>query len=213
MADFAGHLARRRRWSNLLAADRAIRRILQPAVAVAAWIVAVQLASMAARSFWMGLPVGMGLLSVGGLALWWMRRRGAAFSATFPRTAAPAATEPETGFSRGMWLGMLLVTAPIAVISMRGHFHDELLNNGHMSFVAQLQNDYFPPRYLGFTHIPLRYHYGFDLACAGLTALTRLKTDVAIHLATIAGWAYCWCLLWVLGERLTGSRRGGLLTA
>ena len=57
------------------------------------------------------------------------------------------------------------------------------------------------------------YHYGFDLVCAGLTALTRLRSDMAIHVVTIAGWAYCWCLLWVLGERIAGPKRGGLLTA
>ena len=43
--------------------------------------------------------------------------------------------------------------------------------------------------------------------------MTRLRIDVAIHLVTIAGWALCWCLLWVLGERIAGTARGGLLTA
>jgi hypothetical protein len=113
-----------------------------------------------------------------------------------------------------MWLGMILVTAPIAVMALRGHFHDEVSpNNGHMTWVAEFQNDYFPPPLLGFTHIPLRYHYGFDMVSAALTALTRLRSDTAMHLVTIVGWAYCWCLLWVLGERIVGTKRGGLLTA
>ena len=113
-----------------------------------------------------------------------------------------------------MWLSMVVVTAPIAVMSLRGHFHDELShNNGHMTWVAEFQNDYFPPPLLGYPHVPLRYHYGFDLLCAALTALTRLRSDTAIHVATIIGWAYCWCVLWVLGERTTGTRRGGWLTA
>jgi hypothetical protein len=188
-----------------LAVDRAVCRILQPAVALAAWIVAVQLASVIARSFWIGLPVGMVLLSAAGLALWlWRGRRTSADISM--REGAPHSSTP-------MWLSMVLVTAPIAVMSLLGHFHDDLVPNGHMSFIAQLQNDYFPPGYLGFAHIPLRYHYGFDLVCAGLTALTRLRIDLAIQLTTIAGWAYCWCLVWVLGERLTKTRRGGLLTA
>ena len=59
-----------------LAADRAVRRMLQPAAALAAWIVAVQLASMIARSFWIGLPVGMCLLSVLGMAFWFSPQSG-----------------------------------------------------------------------------------------------------------------------------------------
>jgi hypothetical protein len=187
-----------------LAADRAVRRILQPAAALAAWIVFVQLASMVARSFWIGLPAGTILLSIAGL-IFWLRRLGS--------NTRLSVSDAGSLFSQAMWLSMIFVTAPIAVMALLGHFHDDLLPNGHMSFVAQLQNDYFPPRLLGFPHIPLRYHYGFDLVCAGLTALTRLRVDRAIQLVTVAGWAYCWCLLWVLGERLTGNKRGGLLTA
>jgi hypothetical protein len=76
-----------------------------------------------------------------------------------------------------------------------------------------LQNDYFPPHLLGYPHVLFRYHYAFDLVCAGLTALTRCRVDTAIRATTVFGWAYCWCLLWVLGERLTGSSRGGFWTA
>lgn len=190
---------------NALAADRAVCRIVQPAIALAAWIVAVQLASMAARSFWIGLPVGMSVLSIAGLALWWKSGGSLLLSV--------AATATERTFPRAMWLSMTVATAPIALMSLLGHFHDDILPNQHMSMVAQLQNDYFPPSYLGFTHIPLRYHYGSDLVCAGLTALTRLRVDLAIQWMTIFGWAYCWCLLWVLGQRLTNSKRGALLTA
>ena len=145
-----------------LPADRTVRRILQPAAALAGWIVAVQLASMTVRSFWIGLPLGMAVLSAAGLAYWLVSRR---------RPIADVANaEDDSHFSRAMWVSMILVTAPIAVMALRGHFHDELLNNGHISYVAELQNDNFPPRFLGFAHILLRYHYGFDLVCAGLTA-------------------------------------------
>jgi len=191
--------------TQALTADRVVRRILQPAAAVAAWIVVVQLASMLARSFWVGLPTGMALLSATGLASWFWRRR------TF--VADTSTREGEPCFSRAMWLSMLLVTAPIAAMAFNGHFHDDLHPNGHLSFIAQLENDYFPLRFLGFPHILLRYHYGFDLVCTGLIALTRLRVDRAIQLVTIVDWAYCWCLLWVLGGRLTGIARGGLFTA
>ncbi len=108
---------------------------------------------------------------------------------------------------------MALATVPVALAAFGGHFHDMLLPNGHMALVAAFQNNYFPPKYLGFPDVPLRYHYGFDLFCAGLTALTRLRKDLAIDLTTIFGWAYSWCLAWVLGMRLTGSESGGPWTA
>ncbi len=107
---------------------------------------------------------------------------------------------------------MVFVTLPIAAVAFRGHF-DELMPHGHLNEIAQFQNDYFPPQYLGFTNVPLRYHYGFDLVCAGVTALTRLRKDLAIDLTTIFGWAYAWCLAWVLGVRLTGRESGGPWTA
>ena len=158
-----------------LAADRGIRGIIRPAVALAAWVVAVQIASMAFRSFWIGLPVGMCVLSVAGLALWWKDRGSSPDGA--------AATDTERGFPRAMWLSMALATAPIALMSLLGHFHDDILPNQHMSIVAQLQNDYFPPSFLGFTQFPLRYHYGFDLVCAGLTALAGARVDLGNPIA------------------------------
>ena len=44
--------------------------------------------------------------------------------------------------------------------------------------------------------------------------MTRLRTDLAINLITVFGWAYSWCLLWLLGERVARqSRAGGVWTA
>ncbi|HEX3999093.1 MAG TPA: hypothetical protein VHX65_11120 [Pirellulales bacterium] len=187
---------------ELLPADRAVRRVLQPAVTLCGWILAVELASVGLHSFWRGLPLGMIGLSMLGLTLWWRRR-----------PLPPFDDQQETGFHRGMWLGMVLITFPIAILAFKGFMGDDLIPNGHLSTTAQLQNDYFPPRFPGYPDIPLRYHYGFDLVCAGLTALTRCQIEVAFGLATTFAWAYSWCLLWVLGERLNGSYRGGLWTA
>jgi hypothetical protein len=77
--------------TGALAADRAVRQILQPAAALAASIVAVQLASMIARSFWIGFPVGT--IS--------FRRRGSCF-----------------GFSVGT-AGMLILRFPTLVPDLR----------------------------------------------------------------------------------------------
>ena len=194
--------------TELLPHNRYVRRMLRPAAAAAGWIVAVQIASMATGSFWIGLPTGMILLSLAGLALWWKRP-----------TSGPAATPQEDGESdlgpaRGMWLGMIVVAALVAMLAFNGYFHDLLLpGNGHMAITAQLQNDYFPPRFIGFPHVLLRYHYGSDLLAAGLTALTRLRIDWAIDLLAVVACAYLWCLLWTLGQRVTGTRKGGLWVA
>ena len=93
---------------------------------------------MAARSFWIGLPVGMIGLSILGAMLRW-------------RLPGDAATVGQRAgqFPRGMWLGMVLVTIPIAVAAFRGHFHDVLLANGHMAFVSEIQNNYFPAPLFG----------------------------------------------------------------
>jgi len=191
--------------ADLLVANRTAARALRPAVALSAWIFAVQLASVATHSFWIGLPVGMVGLCVAGFVLWFSQRRTAATDADANGTIMR--------LPRGMWPGMALTTVPISVLAFGGYFHDTVAPNGHMSFVAQLQNGSFAPRYLGYSQIPLRYHYGFDLVCAGLTALTRISIPTAIRVTTIFGWAYSWCLAWLLGERLTGRRDGGLWTA
>ena len=218
----------------VLDGDRAVRRILQPAVALAGWIVGVQLASLACHSFWIGLPVGMILLSAIGWGLWW-RSSGMAASAmppgpesptvarpaaashgpagTFGQTSRGARQSEAAGFSPAMWWSMALVTLPIAIIAVRGHFADELGANGHLGFISELQNDYFPPRFLCLPEFTLRYHYGFDLLCAGLTAISRITADWAIDLVTIFGWTYSWCLLWVLGDRLSNELRAGFWTS
>jgi hypothetical protein len=191
-------------FTEMLPTDRVARRALRPAMVISAWIVAVQIASMAAKSFWFGLPAGMIFLSVAGFALWLGRRNN----------GTPVAEESPIAVSRGMWLGMSAVAVLAALLAFKGYFHDMLLpNNGHMDITAQLQNDYFPPRYIGFTNVPLRYHYGSDLLAAGSTALARLRVDWAIDIVLVCACCYFWCLLWLLGQRLTGTSRGGVWTA
>ena len=101
-----------------------------------------------------------------------------------------------------------LLLAPAA---LRYWFHDELPFVGHMSIAAEMQNGVYPPRHLALPDVPLRYHYGFDLLTACLTALLRVQVDRAIDVGTIALWCLSWCLFWVLGERLSG-RAGAWLT-
>jgi hypothetical protein len=104
-----------------------------------------------------------------------------------------------------LWLVSLVLLLPAA---LGWSFHDETPLNGHLSFIAQLQNGVYPPRFLTFPDFELRYHYGFSLACAALTGLLRLSVPAAIDLVTMAGWFLTACLAWVLGERWLGRGRG-----
>lgn len=178
--------------------DRGLRAVLPLGLSLAIWIVAVQLASLAAGSFLAGLPAGTLLAAAAGIALEIDRRRR---DPRAPEGRAPAA-----------WMGVTAIASAAAIYPAAFHFwfHDELLTTGHLSTVAQIHNGIFPPRHLTFPEVPFRYHYGFDLFAASISAITRAPADVAVDLASIALWALSWCLLWVLGERLIGRRAAWL---
>jgi hypothetical protein len=105
-----------------------------------------------------------------------------------------------------------LAILPIVPPTILANFSDEANFGGHDSIIAQLQNGVYPPRYLYEPSLPLRYHYGFDLAGAIVTGLLRLRLDQAIDLLTLALWPCMFLLLWRVGERV-GSRRAGLFVA
>jgi hypothetical protein len=105
-----------------------------------------------------------------------------------------------------------LATLPIVLPTILLNFHDEGFFNGHQSIIAHLQNGTYPPRYLYEPSLPLRYHYGFDLAGAIVTGLLRIRVDQAIDLLTLALWPCMFLLLWRVGEQV-GGRRAGLFVA
>ncbi|MGA9925355.1 MAG: hypothetical protein WBQ29_18315, partial [Isosphaeraceae bacterium] len=111
---------------------------------------------------------------------------------------------------RNMVLSALAATAIIAPMTLSWAFHDEQLYTGHTGIIAQLQNDHYPPRHMTFPELEYRYHYGFDLAAAAVTAVLRVSPGVAIDIITLLSWSYTWCLLWVLGDELLGRGRGWL---
>jgi len=111
-----------------------------------------------------------------------------------------------------MWITAFLATVLIAPMALNWAFHDELFFTGHMSIAARMQNDVYPPHHVTFPEFELRYHYGYSLLCAMVTALFRIRLDMALDLVTLLSWAYCWCLLWTLGDRLLG-RGGGAVMA
>ena len=185
-----------------LSRDTALAALLAPALAVALWLTAIHVASLAASSFWIGLPVGT--FATAGLGL---------LSRFYPVPGFPAAAASSPRDFRWMWLSALLATAYIAPAALRWWFHDELLVTGHLSMIAEIQNGIYPPRHLSFPEFELRYHYGFDLLTAAVASMLRMRADRAIDLVTLLAWAYSWCLAWTLGNRLVGIGWGGLTAA
>src|SRR5438067_550419 len=117
------------------------------------------------------------------------------------------------GSELGCRLGVAaLATLPIVLPTILLNFHDETYFGGHQAIIAHLQNGSYPPRYLYEPSLPLRYHYGFDLAAAIVTGLLRIRIDQAIDILALALWPTMFLLLWRVGEHV-GGRRAGLLVA
>ena len=179
--------------------DLGLRAVLPTGLALSLWVLAVHVASLLAHTARVGLPVATLVLSAAGVAAEVRRRR------LLPRDL-PEGRRP----SRWMVASMLLTAAAIAPAAFDYAFHDELMILGHMSVAAFIQNGIYPPRHLVLPDLPLRYHYGFDLVTACLTALLHIPVDRAIDVATVLLWCPSWCLLWVLGERLAGRQHAWL---
>jgi hypothetical protein len=180
--------------------DLGLRAVLPVGLCLCLWLAAVHAASLAAGSLTAGLPIATLSLAAAGVLAERRRRR-----------------RPEPGPVEGrrppaiVWISMAVTAALLAPAAFRFWFHDELSFTGHMSTAAAMQNGIYPPRHLSLPDVPLRYHYGFDLFTACLTALFRLQVDRAIDVATLVLWCASWCLFSCLGERLSG-RAGAWLT-
>ena len=112
------------------------------------------------------------------------------------------------GSELGYRLGVAaLATLPIVLPTILLNFHDETYFGGHQAIIAHLQNGSYPPRYLYEPSLPLRYHYGFDLAAAIVTGLLRIRIDQAIDILTLALWPTMFLLLCESGSTLVA---GGL---
>ncbi|PYQ12198.1 MAG: hypothetical protein DMF80_18825 [Acidobacteria bacterium] len=171
---------------------------------MASFLVAVAISGRASGSFLIGLWTGTLVVAVAGL-VWSVQRRPSG-----PRDSAePAPKAPRPGSLRWMLLSGLVALLPVAYLTLAGDFFDDFNAIGHRSLIAQFQNDVFPPRHQVFPEYPFRYHYGFNLLAAALTALFRLSVPWAIDLLVIVCFLWSWCLAWVLGERLTRSGSGG----
>jgi hypothetical protein len=172
-----------------------------PAVALVLALLPTHILALAFGSLSIGLSIAWGLIGTAGYVLmfWGQRGNGRAFQ-----------------IERSAWTKRLgiaaLSTIPIVLPTILLNFHDEAYFNEHFAMIAHLQNGTYPPRYLYQPSLPLRYHYGFDLAGAIVTGLLRVRLDHAVDLLTLALWPCMFLLLWRVGEHF-GGPRAGLLAA
>jgi hypothetical protein len=183
-----------------LAVGPNLRHLLAPAAALAALVVAVGALGRASGSFRFALCAGTLALAAMGAAWRWRDKGGGAGE------AAPSDDGAASG--RRLVLTGAIAALPVAYLTLAADFFDDFNPTGHRSLVAQFQNDVFPPRHQVFPEYPFRYHYGFNLVAAALTAFFRLPVPWAIDLLVIGGFLWSWCLAWRLGERLAGPRAG-----
>ncbi len=181
--------------------DRGLAANLAPALGVAVLLTLLHATAYATGSLDLALPLVFLPLGLLGWGLWLLGREG----------GRPGQQRLWLAPPRGRWLMLAALTVLVAPTAFGWAFHDELFFTGHMSITAQLQNGTYPPHHLTFPQFELRYHYGFNLLCAVVTALTRLDITTAIDLVTLASWAYVANLLWLLGERLFGTRGAGIM--
>jgi hypothetical protein len=171
-----------------------------PAVALVLALLPTHILALAFGSLSTGLSIAWSSIGAAGYVLILRARR----------RIRPALLIERSAWTR---LGIAaLSTMPIVLPTILLNFHDEAYFNEHFAMIAHLQNGTYPPRYLYEPSLPLRYHYGFDIAGAIVTGLLRVRLDQAVDFLTLALWPCMFLLLWRVGENFGGAR-AGLFTA
>jgi hypothetical protein len=172
-----------------------------PAIGIVLALLPTHALALMFASLSTGLTLAWGLVGVAGYA--WIARHWGEFRS--------ALSDEHAGRARKLGIAAL-TTLPIVLPTILLNFHDEAYFNGHFAIIAHLQNGAYPPRYLYEPSLPLRYHYGFDLACAIITGVLRVRVDHAVDLLTLTLWPCMFLLLWRVGD-LAGGKTAGLLVA
>jgi hypothetical protein len=168
-----------------------------PAVALVLALLPTHILALAFGSLSIGLSIAWSLIGAAGSVLMLRGRRNVWPTVLIERSG------------RTSRLGIAAIsTIPIVLPTILLNFHDEAYFNEHFAMIAHLQNGTYPPRYLYEPSLPLRYHYGFDIAGAIVTGLLRVRLDHAVDLLTLALWPCMFLLLWRVGEHFGGPRAG-----
>jgi hypothetical protein len=182
--------------------DRLTRNIFAAGLYLAMFIIAVIYFSVFFKSFVWGITAGSVLLFLISIYVEYRIYSGSII-------IKPLIDRSES-ISRISKIAGLISTLLIFYIAYNGNFHDEEFANGHKTIIAQLQNNVFPPVNILYPSEPLRYHFGFDLLCAAMTAVTRCSVDFSIDFITACSWLFCWIGLALVARRLFPVRNSEL---
>lgn len=185
---------------NGLSSLKAGRKVLAPAIGLATWLVTLHCCSLICGTIVWGIVAANVILAVWVVLYLYGHRRSLV-------DLCLSLCDPSDRLPKSFWLAVLVASGLVAPGIFRFHLHDEILPLGHMSIIAQMQNGVYPPRHLQFPADELRYHYGFNLLATWITAVLRVRIDVAIDLVTLFLWAYSAALLWVFGDRLVNRNK------
>jgi hypothetical protein len=180
--------------------ERSLRRVLGPGIGLAIWLLLVHFGGRLTGSLTRGLWMACLAMVLGVVGHRLARRAG-------PRWTT---TVLGRGVGKGALLAALVTAAPIALMAFAWAFHDEYMYAGHLAITSEILNDAYPPRHPTFPAFELRYHYGFDLLTACITAIFRLPPDTAMDWAAVSLWIYSALLLHTIGEIWMGRGRGFL---
>lgn len=176
--------------AQALTSERVVRRAIAPGIGLSLWIVLVQLVGRTSGSFVIGLWGAAAILATGMIAYRLLRRLP-------PRPPSVALTR---GVGRMGWIFIILSAIPVAALAFGYAFHDEHMYAGHMAIASKILNGAYPPAHPTFPAFELRYHYGFDLLAACLSAILRIPLDTALDSLAVLLWVYTAYILITLGE-------------
>lgn len=174
--------------------------IFAPGFTLLSFILFVHFSSLATSSFYIGLPVGTGLMC---LAFFFSSRiRFKPSTASFREPSDLRASVIKV-FTYTL-LTLFCMLPLLTVIDG----HDRATGVGHFTFVSQLVNGIYPLKNPFFPEQSLRYHFGVDLLAASLVSLLRLRVDIALNAVTVGLWIYFLQLAAYFGRRFCADRSG-----
>ena len=171
-------------------ADASLANALAVGLLVFANVLVTHVVGVVTQRFYVGVTAsiaGPGLL---GLVLFFRGRKA-------PAASAPARDRTYVAVLLFALLGM----APAVVFF---DFHDLVLATGHMATTSQILNGIYPPRSMSSADRVWIYHYAVDQLFASVTALLRIRLDVAVDLTALGLWLYSAHLFGLVSRLLFG---------
>jgi len=175
------------------AVDPSIANTLALGLLLFANVFVTHVVGLVTESFYTGLIVAIGVPGALGLAVFFR-------SQTAPRIpgAERAPVDPKYA---AVLLFAVLAMAPGVILF---DYHDMVEPIGHLATASQILNGIYPPRSMSSANRIWIYHYAIDQLFASVTALLRIRLDLAVDLTALALWLYTAHLFGLLSRLLFG---------